>query len=226
MKRHQKFTRSSLAVAALAVIAACSGGGDSDTTEPDDTTTVVEQAEGEHLYEATIRRTSDGVPHIVADDMKGLFFGQGYASGQDHACSLADQMLKITSTRAAALGAGDGDANINSDFAWKSIGINELARADYLDRIPRHHRSIRSLCCRVERSSRCRWRRWIERLVCWCRLGATGHRSGRVRIRSLDRVERIQLEARVVHRNRNATDRRRAIGVVLGSRVGAHPHGQ
>ena len=132
MKRHQKFTRSSLAVAALAVIAACSGGGDSDTTEPDDTTTVVEQAEGEHLYEATIRRTSDGVPHIVADDMKGLFFGQGYASGQDHACSLADQMLKITSTRAAALGAGDGDANINSDFAWKSIGINELARADYL----------------------------------------------------------------------------------------------
>ncbi|MFZ9157193.1 MAG: penicillin acylase family protein, partial [Ilumatobacteraceae bacterium] len=132
MKRHQKFTRSSLAVAAIAVIAACSGGGESDTTESEATTTVVEQSEGEHLYEATIRRTSDGVPHIVADDMKGLFFGQGYASGQDHACSLADQMLKITSTRAAALGAGDGDANINSDFAWKSIGINELARADYL----------------------------------------------------------------------------------------------
>ena len=137
MKRHQKFTRSSssaiaLSVVALVVITACSGGGDSDTTEPDGTTTVVEQAEGEHLYEATIRRTSDGVPHIVADDMKGLFFGQGYASGQDHACSLADQMLKITSTRAAALGAGDGDANVNSDFAWKSIGINELARADYL----------------------------------------------------------------------------------------------
>jgi len=131
MKRHQRFTRSSLFVVAIVVVAACSGGGDSDSTEPDATTTVVEQQQDEHLYEATIRRTSDGVPHIVADDMKGLFFGQGYASGQDHACSLADQMLKITSTRAAALGAGNGDANINSDFAWKSIGINELARADY-----------------------------------------------------------------------------------------------
>ncbi|MEY3618086.1 MAG: hypothetical protein RL726_784 [Actinomycetota bacterium] len=136
MKRHQKFTRSSssmvtMSVLALVAVAACSGGGDSDNTEPNDSTTVVEQVDEEHTYEATIRRTSDGVPHIVADDMKGVFFGQGYASGQDHACSLADQMLKITSTRAAALGAGDGDANVNSDFAWKSIGINELARADY-----------------------------------------------------------------------------------------------
>lgn len=131
MTRHRTFTRSSLFIVALVAIAACSSGGDSDTTEPDGTTTVVEEAQEEHLYSATIRRTSDGVPHIVADDMKGLFFGQGYASGQDHACSLADQLLKITSTRAAALGAGEGDANVNSDFAWKSIGINELARADY-----------------------------------------------------------------------------------------------
>jgi len=129
MKRRQKFVRSSLV--ALVVIAGCSGGGDSDTTEPYGTTTMVEQAQEENRYEATIRRTSDGVPHIIADDTMGLFFGQGYASGQDHACSLADQMTKITSTRAAALGAGEGDANINSDFAWKSIGINELARADY-----------------------------------------------------------------------------------------------
>ena len=110
---------------------ACSGGDDSSPA-PDESTTIVGEETSEHLYEATIRRTSDGVPHIVAADLPGVFFGQGYASAEDHACSLADQLLKITSTRAAFLGAGSGDANINSDFAWKSIGINELAREDYL----------------------------------------------------------------------------------------------
>ena len=123
-----------LLVAALGLTACSDGSSDSEPTStepPTPSTTSVESVGSGHLYEATIRRTGDGVPHIVADDLKGAFFGQGYASGQDHACSLADQMLKITSTRAAALGAGDGDANINSDLAWASIGINELARVDY-----------------------------------------------------------------------------------------------
>ena len=121
-----------LILAPIIVLAtACSGGEDSSPA-PDESTTIVGEETSEHLYEATIRRTSDGVPHIVAADLPGVFFGQGYASAEDHACSLADQLLKITSTRAAFLGAGSGDANINSDFAWKSIGINELAREDYL----------------------------------------------------------------------------------------------
>jgi acyl-homoserine-lactone acylase len=122
--------RAALLVVACFVVVACSGGDDTNTTEaPSTSSTAVESPD--HRYEATIRRTSDGVPHILATDLKGVFFGQGYASGEDHACSLADQMLKITSTRAAALGAGENDANVNSDFAWKAIGINELARADY-----------------------------------------------------------------------------------------------
>ncbi len=82
-------------------------------------------------YEATIRRTPDGVPHIVAEDLRGVFFGQGYASAQDHGCSLADQMLKVQSRRAAALGAGPNGENVDSDFAWLSIGIDRRAREDY-----------------------------------------------------------------------------------------------
>ena len=125
-----KLQRASLLVVACLVAVACSSGDDTNTTEaPSTSSTAV--ATPDHRYEATIRRTSDGVPHILAADLKGVFFGQGYASGEDHACSLADQLLKITSTRAAALGAGENDVNINSDFAWKAIGINELARADY-----------------------------------------------------------------------------------------------
>ena len=118
-------------IAPIIVFATACSGGDDSSTAPDESTTVVGEETSDHLYEATIRRTSDGVPHIVAANLDGVFFGQGYASAQDHACSLADQMLKITSTRAAALGAGNNDANISSDFAWKSIGINELAREDY-----------------------------------------------------------------------------------------------
>ena len=126
-----KYITALLVAQIIVLVTACSGGDDSSPA-PDESTTTVGEETSEHLYEATIRRTSDGVPHIVATDLPGVFFGQGYASAEDHACSLADQLLKITSTRAAFLGAGSGDTNINSDFAWKSIGINELAREDYL----------------------------------------------------------------------------------------------
>jgi acyl-homoserine-lactone acylase len=113
---------------------ACSGGDSSSEDSTADSLPVDSTAvdSGTGTFEATIRRTSDGVPHIVADDLRGVFFGQGYASAQDHGCSLADQMLKVQSRRAAELGPGQDDANINSDFAWLSIGIDKLARADYV----------------------------------------------------------------------------------------------
>jgi acyl-homoserine-lactone acylase len=132
-------------VVAALVAAACSGDDGSssatlvetlppivtevDTTVPD--TTVAPTTVAPTEYRASIRRTSDGVPHIVAADLASVFFGQGYASGQDHACSLADQLAKVQGRRAAALGPGDGDANIISDFAWLSIGVDRIARADY-----------------------------------------------------------------------------------------------
>jgi acyl-homoserine-lactone acylase len=132
-------------VVAALVAAACSGDDGSssatlvetlppivtevDTTVPD--TTVAPTTVAPTEYRASIRRTSDGVPHIVAADLASVFFGQGYASGQDHACSLADQLAKVQGRRAAALGPGDGDANIISDFAWLSIGVDRLARTDY-----------------------------------------------------------------------------------------------
>ncbi len=82
-------------------------------------------------YEATIRRTTDGVPHIIGDSYADVVFGEGYANATDHACTLADQMLKVRGRRAAALGAGDDEANIESDFAWLAIGIDDRARHDY-----------------------------------------------------------------------------------------------
>ena len=151
-------TRLPLLLAAAMVMAACSDDDDaaSSTTEAstapastEPATTVTETTApaapgtsaapattdarrcGGATYEATIRRTTDGIPHITGDSIADVVFGQGYASGQDHACTLADQMLKVQGRRAAAFGPGDADANVDSDFAWLAIGIDEIARADY-----------------------------------------------------------------------------------------------
>lgn len=139
--RPAHFALCCLATASVFVAAACSGdssptassSAEGATTVAATETTVAPSttAPAPTEYAATIRRTSDGVPHIVADDLAGVFFGQGYASGQDHACSLADQMVKVQGRRAATLGPGEDDANIISDFAWLSIGVDRLAREDY-----------------------------------------------------------------------------------------------
>lgn len=125
----RRSTRILLVSGLIAVGVSCSNGDSSPSDAVGSDSSVVDSAQG--TYEATIRRTSDGVPHIIADDLRGVFFGQGYASGQDHGCSLADQMLKVQSRRAAALGAGSNNANVDSDFAWLAIGIDRIARADY-----------------------------------------------------------------------------------------------
>lgn len=126
-----------LAVLALvAGAAACSGddgdGGDAaaDDAAGEDVGEVVGRGD---TYEATIRRTSAGVPHITADSQAGLAFGQGWASGEDRACDLADQIVKIRGERARWFGPGEGNANLNSDIAWKAIGIFERASADWGD---------------------------------------------------------------------------------------------
>ena len=118
------------ALACVALLAgACTdddGGGGDD--EQGATSTVL--GEGDR-YEASIRRTEGGVAHITADDLASLSFGQGWASAEDRACDLADQVVKINSERARWFGPGEEDANIDSDLAWRNIGIRELAEEDW-----------------------------------------------------------------------------------------------
>ncbi len=82
-------------------------------------------------YRAVIRRTTDGVPHITGDRLGDVIFGQGYANAQDHGCTLADAVLTPLARRAATFGPGTKDANVDSDFAWESIGLADLAAADF-----------------------------------------------------------------------------------------------
>jgi len=82
-------------------------------------------------YEATIRRVEGGVPHIVGDSLADVTFGQGWASGEDRTCDLADQVLKIRGERAATFGPGEDDANVDSDIAWRAVGIFDKASEDW-----------------------------------------------------------------------------------------------
>ncbi|XXF76484.1 acylase [Myxococcaceae bacterium GXIMD 01537] len=82
-------------------------------------------------YKATIRRTAHGIPHITADSLGSVGFGQGYAFAQDNACVLADQVLKVRGERSRFLGAGAGEANVASDFAYRSLDLLSRAQKTY-----------------------------------------------------------------------------------------------
>ena len=73
---------------------------------------------------AQIRRTSFGVPHIVAKDERGLGYGIGYAYAQDNLCLLANEVLTVNGERSRYFGAQaktlEQRDNLASDlfFSW------------------------------------------------------------------------------------------------------------
>lgn len=118
------FLRCVLATLAIFTLAAC---GEDTVPEPPPIA-----APG---YEATIRLTRHGIPHITARDLGSAAFGQGYAFAQEHVCALADQVLKVRSERARFLGAGAGNANVASDFGYLALDVYGRAR-EALPRLP------------------------------------------------------------------------------------------
>ncbi|PCC67700.1 acyl-homoserine-lactone acylase [Nannocystis exedens] len=120
-----------LAVLALAPLFAC-GSTHPTPTETDGASSTGDSdtagTTGEPRYRATIRRTSFGIAHIQADDLGSALFGQAYAFAQDHACTLADQIVKVRSERAKYFGRGDGDAHLTSDFAYLALEVGPRAQ--------------------------------------------------------------------------------------------------
>jgi acyl-homoserine-lactone acylase len=98
-----------------------------DTAEPDGAEPDADAAEPGPAYEATIRRTRYGVPHISAADLGSLAFGQGYAYAEDHACILADQIVRALGQRARYFGPGEDDRNVKSDMAMRAMRIRKYA---------------------------------------------------------------------------------------------------
>lgn len=88
-------------------------------------------------YEVTIARDAGGVPHITAADWGSLGFGQGYALAEDRACTLLDQVVKVRGERARWFGPGENDEHVNSDFAYRHLGLWEDAPTRWADQSPR-----------------------------------------------------------------------------------------
>ncbi|MGH9272290.1 MAG: penicillin acylase family protein, partial [Ilumatobacteraceae bacterium] len=99
-----------------------------DTVDTIDTvadTSSPPSSEPEATYTATIRRDGAGVPHIEADDWGSLGFGQGWALAEDRACTLIDQVIKVRGERARWFGAGEDDEHIESDLAYRHLGLRD-----------------------------------------------------------------------------------------------------
>jgi acyl-homoserine-lactone acylase len=76
-------------------------------------------------YQATIRWTSFGVPHVIADDLPSATFGQAWAFTSHNGCILADQITKVRSERALFFGPGENDEHIDSDFHHLAMDFYE-----------------------------------------------------------------------------------------------------
>jgi acyl-homoserine-lactone acylase len=80
-------------------------------------------------YNAQIRWTAWGIPHIVADDWGSMGFGVARAQTAHHACAIADQIVMARAERARYF----GPAYVDEDFSIKAQGVFAAAEAGFLD---------------------------------------------------------------------------------------------
>jgi len=106
-----------------------SGCSDSDSDG-----TILEPAGDD--YQADIRRTTNGVPHIRADNLGSAAFGAGYAQASDNICTLAEAIVRAKSQRAFFFGPGPTNANVISDFSLKALDVIGGAEEGYANLSP------------------------------------------------------------------------------------------
>ncbi|MEO0689083.1 MAG: penicillin acylase family protein [Pseudomonadota bacterium] len=91
-------------------------------------------AQAQSTYEATITRTTYGIPHIEAETWEGVGYGVAYAYAQDNICMLAEEFATIAGERSlhfgpegtSVLGFREVD-NVTSDVFYRSqIDVEKL----------------------------------------------------------------------------------------------------
>ena len=119
-------TRTLLSLGLVLALAGCSGNG-----APPEPPPPPEPEPPEPLYQAEIRRTEYGIPHVKADDWAGLGYGYGYAYAQDNFCVAMLAIIFATSRSAEFLGEQHGD--ITADFVLRYLlGTKDEFREQYL----------------------------------------------------------------------------------------------
>ena len=79
-------------------------------------------------YDASITRTTYGIPHIEARDWRGVGYGVAYAYAEDNLCLLAEEFATVAGERSrhwgpegkAVLGFGEVD-NLSSDVFFRAV---------------------------------------------------------------------------------------------------------
>lgn len=89
-------------------------------------------------YEATITRTTFGIPHVEAKDFGGLGFGAAYAQAQDNICLMADGYVSASSQRSRHFGPDGATViglvpakNIDSDLYYATMQDIKVLRAGF-----------------------------------------------------------------------------------------------
>ncbi|MBC3256612.1 acylase [Pseudomonas paralactis] len=95
---------------------------------------------------ADIRRTTYGVPHIRANDERGLGFGIGYAYAQDNLCLLANEVVTVNGQRARYFGPEQATLeernNLASDVFFTWLNTPEAVQAFWRAQTPQIRQRI------------------------------------------------------------------------------------
>ena len=91
-------------------------------------------------FSATIERTTHGVPHVRAEDFRGLGYGLAYAYAQDNVCMFADGLLTVRGERSryfgpavAATAPAHGEYGVASDYLRLNNEDSDFFFKGYLD---------------------------------------------------------------------------------------------
>jgi len=127
-----------LLVPVVTALAACAGITDRSASSAVDP----QASQSRAGYQAEIRRTAMGVPHIKASDWGGAGYGYGYSQAQDDLCTMADGFLTYRGERSEFFGAEarlpaastiGQPTNIDSDFFHRQVigadVVDAMARA-------------------------------------------------------------------------------------------------
>jgi len=134
-------------------------------------------------YDAEIRRTEFGIPHVKASDWGSLGYGYGHAQAEDNLCTLAEAFMTYRGQRSRHLGPDatpiadstlGRPKNLESDFFFRAVADDGQVRA-YRDHQPRalqeliqgyaagYNRYLRELLddAHARSHSACRSRDWL-----------------------------------------------------------------
>lgn len=117
-------------------------------------------------YTAEIRFDEYDVAHIKAPSLADATFGQGYACGSHHFATIADQVTKVRSQRSQFLGPGVDDSNLNTDFGYLALGLQDRAEATMRAQSDETLNAVEAYACGLNQ--------WLEEngresLPGWCR---------------------------------------------------------